>query len=312
MNFDQALSLAKLGLKDAPDLNEEVGIEREGEELVIAAYRKATGRGRTFSRNDLYMRAMESFPEKALSILKQYLERRVGGEPLAYIVGYRFFLNHEYFINKNVLVPRFETEILVFEAYQWLRRRGLGQSRGLEIGLGSGIVSLELLKLIPDLKMHATEASSEAIECAMKNRSMLLGESEQDRLHLEKVEPLPAPLVSSDFERKLGLVDFIISNPPYLANESEAMRNVIEFEPSLALFPKTGEPNIFYTEILKLAARVLQPKGFVFLELPHERASKIESLFSGTFKTHLVNDLTGRPRVLVAELNGYEGDRNVH
>jgi len=305
--FEEAIKMATIILGTSPALVERGSLESEAEQIVIGSFRRATGRGRTFGRNDLYVRVMESFPKEAGELLVVMANRRAHGEPLQYLLGYQTFLNHEYDVDPSVLIPRPETEILVYEVTQTLKRQIEQPRLGIEIGVGSGCVSIELLKLFPGLSMIGTEVSEGAMGVAKKNAEKILGPdfSERFDLRLAKVghevfEPLEdAPGLS------IGRADFIVSNPPYLlADEKEVDPDVRNHEPKEALFAPAGDPLYFYRKIVEEAEAILKPSGYIFFECPHERIDRIGSLFGGDWRVDGYRDLNERPRVLRAEWKG--------
>lgn len=305
-SFEDALKMSAAILGTSPGLVERGSIETESEQLVIAAYRIATSRGRTFGRNDIYARVMEVYPEKAGEKLVVMANRRAHGEPLQYIVGYQYFLNHEYEVNSSVLIPRPETEILVYEATQTFKRQFEQPTLGIEIGLGSGCISIELLKLFPTLRMSATDLSEGAITVARKNAEKILGPDYADRMEIlqaRKDEDVFEPLETSQhLSGKRS--DFIISNPPYLASKTEADSDVLNYEPASALFAPSGDPLYFYRKIVEEAEMFLRPHGFVFFECPHERIERIAILFGADWNVEIFKDLTDRKRVIRAEWKG--------
>lgn len=293
-------------LGTSPALTERGSIETEAEQLVIGAYRKASGRGRTFGRNDLYVRVMDFFPKEAGELLIVMANRRAHGEPLQYLVGYQYFLNHEYDVDSAVLIPRPETEILVYEITQTLKRQFEQPRLGIEIGVGSGCISIELLKLFPTLLVIGTEISKDAAGVAARNATKILGDKFGERFDLRLVsgsrdvfEPLEdAPWL------KDGRADFIVSNPPYLVDATEVDADVANHEPRAALFAPVGDPLYFYRKIIEGAEAFLKPGGYVFFECPHERIDRIGSLFGAHWKVDGFRDLNERPRVLRAEWKG--------
>lgn len=301
-SFEDALKMAGVILGTSPTLIERGTIETEAEQLVIGAFRQATGRGRTFGRNDLYVRVMDVFPKEAGERLVVMANRRAHGEPLQYLVGYQYFLNHEYEVDSSVLIPRPETEILVYEAMQTFKRQITQPISGLEIGLGSGCISIELLKLFPGLFMAATELSPDAIALARINADRILGK-DSNRLAVFRSETK-----DEVFEALRGSirtpVDFIVSNPPYLASKEEVDADVLNHEPSTALFAPEGDPLFFYRRIIEGADAYLRPNGFLFFECPHERIDAIGRLFGKDWRVEQFRDLTGRPRVIRAEWRG--------
>lgn len=294
--FEEAMKMTAQILEGSAFMQARGGIESEVEQLVIGAFRSATGRGRTFSRDDLYVRVLEMFPREAGEKLIAWSQARARGEPLQYLLGYQTFLHHEYEVNRSVLIPRPETEILVFEVMQWFKRSMVQPVLGLEVGLGSGCISIELLKLFSGLKMKASELSEEAAALATKNAMKILGNLDRLDVKLAQkktdvLEPFPADT----------LADFIVSNPPYLVDESEMDPDVKAHEPSLALLAPDGDPLYFYRKIVQEASHYLKPKGMIFFECPHERADEISDLFNSDWTVDLIQDLNGRDRVLRAE-----------
>jgi release factor glutamine methyltransferase len=285
------------------------GIESEVEQLVIGAYRKATGRGRTFGRDDLYVRVMEPYPREAGEKLVVLANRRADGEPLQYLLGWQTFLNHEYEVDPSVLIPRPETEILDYEVPQAIKRRIDQPTLGLEIGLGSGCISIELLKLFGTLRMVATEISESAIALATRNAAKILGAGHEERLEILRAADRSAvfePLshAGTRIWRRGERADFIVSNPPYLAHRSEIDEDVLKHEPHEALFAPEGDALYFYRRIVEEAEAYLKPKGSVFFECPHERISEIAGLFAKDWKVTVYQDLASRPRVVQADWSG--------
>ena len=276
-------------------------IETEAEQLVEAAFRKATGQ--RITRMDLFSRARDAFPRKAAELLLVMATRRAGGELLQHLTGYQQFLGHEYEVSADVLVPRPETELLVERAVARLSE-GIEPQLGLEVGLGSGVISIELLNRFKGLRMMASELSQAAAAVARKNAESVLGRGALGtRLEIlsaaEELEVLE-PFIRS---RSQDRADFLISNPPYLLSEDETEEEVWKHEPAEALFAPEGDPLHFYRRIAEGARSVLRNGAFVFLELPHERASEISKLFADAgFRCMLLRDLTGRERFLEASV----------
>ncbi len=234
-------------------------------------------------------------------------ENRSKGVPLQHLLGYQFFYSHEYQVNASTLIPRPETEILVDEAIHYLISRKLAPNfRFAELGLGSGIISCEILYHFPRCSGLASELNSDAIKLAKRNLEQHLGSDCESRFQI-----LPAPSPSTGFEVFCphGPFDLLISNPPYLSLQDEIEKEVHIHEPQHALFP-LGEcgpldPMFFYQNLIDHFETLLKPSGAVFFEVPHERAESIEHLFlsNGLYQTRLIPDLTGRPRVLFASRN---------
>jgi release factor glutamine methyltransferase len=280
MNFLEALEAAARILRGNPRLDERGSIATESEQLVSGAYRLVTGK--SLNRSELLLRAREEYPAPAE--LERLARRRASGELLQHVLGYQTFLEHEYEVGPEVLIPRPETEVLVSLAIEKLRN----PVAGFEVGIGSGAISIELLSRFPSLKMTATELTEVAASRARANARKIL----TDPSRLEILMAFAEQVLEPFGERG---ADFLISNPPYLADPNEVDEDVIAHEPHTALFAPPRDPLYFYREIADV--RVSR----VFLELPHERAEEIRKLFvEKGWRAELHQDLTARDRVLSA------------
>ena len=298
LSFGDAVKAAIDILSANGDLVARAATATEAELIVVAAYRQALGQGSALSRTELHARLGDRYPAAAGEVLFRMAGSRAQGQILQHLTGKQVFLDHEYDVGGDVLVPRPETEVLVSHAIAVLGARGGSPRRGIEIGLGSGVISVELLARFPLLEMTASEISAEARERAAGNARRILG-VEDSRL---KIVAAAASEVWAPFG--VGDVDFVISNPPYLLT-GEADSEVRKHEPAAALFAPEGDPLFFYREIATGAAARLVAGGKVFVEIPHERAKAIQAEFGWSgWVTEVHADLTGRPRVLVASREG--------
>ncbi|MEO5968776.1 MAG: HemK/PrmC family methyltransferase [Bdellovibrionia bacterium] len=312
MNFRDALSATKKILEQSPRLKAEGLVDTEAEQLLVAVVRLTTGislsRLELFSKMGFQPESSGLFPKHASDKLFELAHRRVEGVPLQHLTGVQWFRDHEFEVSPAVLVPRPETEILLDTVLKELLTARITPELGLEIGLGSGVLSIELLSHFPKLRMVASELTEGACIVAKRNVVKILGLEAETGERLRLIRPSNAGEVLEVFTRQdpqgfAGAADFILSNPPYLAEESEVETGVLMYEPHEALFAPQGEPLYFYKNIIDKGRTFLKPSGFVFVELPHERAQLILELFieKGWF-AKTVPDLTGRDRVLVARL----------
>lgn len=290
-SFGDALRVCREILSGEPELVRKGTIESESEQIVIAAHRAATGE--KLSRAEFYARTQDRLPETSAQQVLIFSGKRKQGSPLQHILGYQVFLDHEYEVDPSTLIPRPETEVLVDVAKKRLRNPTLG----LEVGLGTGIISIELLSAIPGLRMIATEISESAVNLARRNAERILG-SAASRLEV-RMPRTPLEVLESFGSEN---ADFLISNPPYLDPKKQETENeVLRHEPKAALFPESGDPLHFYRAIATQASALLRPKGIVFLEIAAERAYETADLFGEGWQTTFIPDLTGRLRVLVAQ-----------
>lgn len=302
--FGEIVDRTEALLNQSSRIAERKSARAEAEQIVLAALERE--RQKELKRSDLISASNETPSEEtAMMIFALALERK-RGMPLQYAVGFQHFLDHRYAIRPGVLIPRPETEILVTEAIARLKQEGLGSkesapSRGLELGIGSGIITIELLSAFSALQMTASDVSTVALTQARENAEAILGKPEVKKRFSLKKSPGRKEFLTPEI---LGLpaFDFLISNPPYLAEVSEVSEDVLETEPAEALFSPTEDPLYCYKEISEKAPQILRPRSFVFLEIAHERAESTLALFSKPHwvEAELVNDLNARPRVLIA------------
>jgi release factor glutamine methyltransferase len=222
------------------------------------------------------------FPELAGESL---LLRRLSGEPLAYILGWREFYGRRFSVRSGVLIPRQETEILVETA---LRLRSSVPERVLDVGTGSGILAITLKLERPGWEVAAVDISPIALEIASGN-AMDLG------ANVEFIE-------SDLFSQIQGLYDLIVSNPPYVGDEDPLPKEVKEFEPGSALFAGTDGLDV-YKRLSYEAKPFLAPGGLMLLELGDGQLPEVQDLFenAGWEVVEAVHDLGLMPRVLAVK-----------
>lgn len=196
------------------------------------------------------------------------LKRLINGEPVQYIVGDVNFYGNLIKVNKNVLIPRRETEELVEKTTNYLKNYFPGCKKILEIGTGSGCIAITLKKLFPKVNIIATDISEKAISVAVDN-SLLNG---------VEVEFLKSDL----FKNVNGKYDCIISNPPYIAYDEPIMDIVKNNEPHEALY---AEKNglYFYEEILKQAKPYLNEKFIIAFEIGETQGNNISQMAAYLF-----------------------------
>ena len=224
--------------------------------------------------------------------LENLLDRRKSGEPFAYIVGEKEFFGRSYKVNPSVLIPRWETELLVEEGIKLISK----DTRVLEIGTGSGCVAISLFKEKPGIDLLAIEKSKAAYETAREN-------------FLYHGTPLSC-LSHTSFEefvkRNADKFDVIIANPPYVAENSPDLQQAVhQFEPKDALIGgKNG--NELISSWLNLAKAILNPKGKLLFEIGYDQGSclrrEMEDL--GFCSVEVLRDMAHNERVITGEFNG--------
>lgn len=194
--------------------------------------------------------------------LSALLERRLGGEPVAYITRSREFYSRSFVVSSSVLVPRQETEALVDAALFLGPPPG---SRVLDVGTGSGCLGITLALERPDLVVCASDLSPEALAIAQENAGRLGAEVEF------REGDLLEPWRGERFH-------LIVSNPPYIALGAELSREVAAFEPQCALY--AGEDGLeFYRRLAREAASHLEPDGALVVEAGDGAAEAVEDVF---------------------------------
>jgi release factor glutamine methyltransferase len=241
---------------------------------------------------------------EALAQLKQ--ER-----PLQYILGTAHFMDMEFAVNEDVLIPRPETEELV----QWImddvknqtsdirnQTSDIGQCtseiRILDIGTGSGCIAIALAKHIPSAKVYALEISGKALDVARKNAEA----NTVDITFLKQsiLEPEPELALALEF-------DIIVSNPPYVREleKKEIKKNVTDHEPHLALFVSDDDPLLFYRAIAHFANKNLAKKGSLYLEINQYLGAETQALLKAHnfSEIELRKDIFGNDRMVKANPN---------
>ncbi len=220
--------------------------------------------------------------------LFQGLEKLKKEIPIQYILGTAHFMDLNFMVNSNVLIPRPETEELV----HWVLSDYSIDSelKILDIGTGSGCIAISLAKNLPNAKVYALDVSKEAIKVAQKN-------TDANNVAITFLEN--NILKESNLQQKF---DVIVSNPPYVRvlEKKEMSKNVLEYEPSLALFVPDETPLVFYSAIIKFAIKHLNVNGKLYLEINQYLGKETETLLkSNNFsKIELRKDLYGNDRML--------------
>lgn len=222
--------------------------------------------------------------------LDSMIERLNRYEPVQYILGESFFVGRLFNVNSGVLIPRPETEEMVGTVIQLSKsmRRPLTV---LDIGTGSGCIAITLALEIPDAEVHASDISNQALETARGNAAKL-GADVSFIFHNILRQELP-----------LQAWDIIVSNPPYIAEseKSSMNKNVLQYEPELALFVPNDEALIYYEAIAKKATKALKQGGLVCVEINEAYGQAVKDLFTsvGFSDTKILKDLSGKDRIVL-------------
>lgn len=208
-------------------------------------------------------------------------------KPLAYIFGEWLFYGLPFKVNQHTLIPRPETEELVQLVINENQSKKL---HVLDIGTGSGCIAIAIKKQLPESIVAAFDVSEEALIIAKQNA--LLNEVE---VNFKQVNILNAGSIVEQF-------DVIVSNPPYIPERDKEMmsKNVLDFEPHLALFVENDNALLFYKAIAQFALTNLTKNGKLYVEIHENLGREVKSLFEKTgFETvKIINDMNGKNRIV--------------
>jgi len=223
-------------------------------------------------------------------------DRRVSGEPLAYILGEWDFYGVNLKITPDVLIPRMDTEVLVDWSANVIKEKFGGKFRFLDLCSGSGCIGLALAKAFPESRGIMADVSKKAVELAAENAKRL-------DLH-RRVIAVEGDVLAPPNKTFLGSFDAILSNPPYITGEEmkELDPSVVNFEPQGALFG--GEDGFkFYRAIVEgWLPQILRPGGFIAFECGYRQAHELGALLKqhGYENIKIVEDTAGIARVVSA------------
>ena len=265
------------------------------------------------SRTEMIMYPERTLDSSLAEKLSAYAKRLSEGEPVQYVLGYEYFMGQKFFVNKDVLIPRPETAELVrwiVEDYvenpvnksAYMSENPVDNSlKIVDIGTGSGCIALSLARLINNSKVFAFDLSTGALETAQKNA---------EALNIKNITFLQIDILDNQdktFEHPdVDKFDVIVSNPPYVMNnEKQGMdKNVLEYEPHLALFVPDEDPLLFYKAISRYAKLNLRKGGNLYFEinsaLGKETCELLVSL--GYRDIQLRQDEYGKDRMIRATL----------
>ncbi|MGC9292285.1 MAG: peptide chain release factor N(5)-glutamine methyltransferase [Acidobacteriaceae bacterium] len=233
-------------------------------------------------------------PERALLAeeeqhYRRLLTERASGRPIQYITGQQEFWGLPFFVTPDVLVPRPETEHLVEAAIGRLQAHSA--PRIVDVGTGSGAIAVALAYALPQAQITATDISAAALAIAQQNAA-------QNKV-AARIRWMQGDLLADLLNEKF---DAVVSNPPYVAEAERPTlaSEVRDHEPPTALFAGPTGLEI-YERLIPQANRVLDPRGWLLLEIGHAQQPAIETLLAGWQQVAFINDLQGIARVACAQ-----------
>ncbi len=231
------------------------------------------------------------FPDDKATLLEKYTQELLTNKPVQYVLGETEFYGLTFKVNEHVLIPRPETEELV----QWIMLENKNTNRAiLDIGTGSGCIPITLKKYLTDLEVYALDVSVDALAVAKQNA--ILNNVVIQWIRMDILINTPSLKV-----------DVLVSNPPYvLRSEQKTMqRNVLDFEPHLALFVEEDNALLFYDRIATIGTSILNPKGKIYFEINEKYGNEVKDLLakSGFTNIQLKKDMFERDRFISAILD---------
>jgi len=217
---------------------------------------------------------------------KNYITRLINGEPIQYIIGKQEFMGIEFNVNKDVLIPQPDTEILVEETIKIAKE--YNKPKVLDLCTGSGAIAVSIKKYIPEAEVFASDISIKALQLAKIN----------------KIDNNINFIESNLFENINNEFDIIVSNPPYIRTEEiKSLSKEVQNEPLIAL--DGGQDGLdFYRDIIKQAHNYLKSNGKLCLEIGDEQKDAITQILKSNFNYTNIKyykDLQGNDRVIIAE-----------
>jgi release factor glutamine methyltransferase len=230
-------------------------------------------------------------PGLPADVLQDIVARLQQQEPIQYILETAYFLNREWMVTTDVLIPRPETEELVTLI---LRENKLPGLHVLDIGTGSGCIAITLAQELNHAHVDAVDISEQALKVARHNTVR-----HQAAVTWHQMDIFESPLPDKKW-------DIIVSNPPYVctSEKQHMQQRVLSYEPTQALFVPDENPLIFYKRIAQLASTHLKPTGKLYLEINERFGTDVATLFNKhPFKeVYIGKDLHGKDRWVTARI----------
>ncbi|MFV0424626.1 MAG: peptide chain release factor N(5)-glutamine methyltransferase [Bacilli bacterium] len=228
-------------------------------------------------RSELFLKSDIEIDE---ALLKSYIDMYCSGKSIQYITNTAYFLGREFYVDENVLIPRFETEEVVLKAIEVIKKYDI--KKIYEVGSGSGVIAITL-NLECGVAIDSVDISPSAVSIAKKNNNNLRAKANF--------------FLGNIMDGIEDQYEMIISNPPYIPNDGFVATETLENEPSLALFG--GDDGLdFYRAIINDAVKLENIKFIVF-EIGFNQRKAIEQLWRNT---EIFQDINGNDRIAVLDM----------
>ncbi|WP_245590580.1 peptide chain release factor N(5)-glutamine methyltransferase [Adhaeribacter aquaticus] len=244
------------------------------------------------TRLQLSLQRQSPVSESSWVNAKQIIQRLQQHEPLQYVLGCAHFYGLELDVNPSVLIPRPETEELVDIIIR--ENKAKQDLRILDICTGSGCIPIALSVHLKTEKVFGLDISEPALAVARNNALK----------YKQDITWLQQNILEENINLEPGSLDIIVSNPPYVLNQEKKLmrKNVLDFEPHLALFVPDTNPLLFYRRIAQLSFSLLKPNGALYFEINEGQATNLMPLLKelGYTTTQIIKDLFSKDRFVKA------------
>lgn len=265
--------------------------ERETE-LLLSYFLK-------MNRSEIYLNSDRALKNKEKKQLENMIQERIRKIPLQYITKHQEFMGMDFLVEKGVLIPRPETEILVERVIERLKKRkSSSHLKIVDLGTGTGIIAISIAKFIKDITIYATDISKKSLQVAFKNAQKHSCEDKIIFLQGDLFRPFLGKIDKNS-------LDVIISNPPYINSDDFKLLppEIKDNEPKIALYG--GVDGIdYYRKIVKESPKFLKRDGFIALEVGLNQAKIIKELIlkENNYRKNveIFKDYSGIERVVIA------------
>ena len=214
----------------------------------------------SLSHVDFILKQDETFDD---DLLISRINELKEGKPVEYLIGYTDFCSLRFEVNENTLIPRSETEDLIYRTLEYIKRYNISCNKILDIGSGSGCIAISLNKMIINSNVTSVDISSKALEVSNRNNI-------KNGTNVKFV-------LSDCFENIEGRFDLIISNPPYIDKDTYVQESVLKYEPHTALFAENKGLAI-YEKIISNVSNYINRPSLVAFEISPDLVNRLEKL----------------------------------
>jgi release factor glutamine methyltransferase len=269
---------------------EKLYAKNEAENIAVLLVDKYTN---SFGINSLEKESLIIQPSH-IKLINTAIEQLLTNKPIQYILKEAWFYKYAFKVTNSVLIPRPETEELVYETIKIIKEKNIKNPIILEVGTGSGCIAICLKKELPNATIIAIDISEDALIIAKENANEL-------NVHIDFVQQ--DFLNENNWINLPKQVDYIIINPPYIAKKEKInmLPNVLDYEPQLALFVEDANALIFYKKILSFAQQ-LNNKPIICCEINEHLGMETKAVFTNFYEDVILKkDMQQKDRMIIAK-----------